>query len=134
MAGPTWLIAVPARPWLSGPRISLLVAGVVDYQWALNQSGTFPFTRDSTAMALDYLASQIRGCYQGWEWQLGRSYVAGDLWGCAGSWYSGSWHSAAANRYIQRVQADEGQRPWLAAGYRTERPSCSTDYGCVRPG
>ncbi len=105
-----------------------------DYQWALNQSGTFPFTRDSTAMALDYLASQIRGCYQGWEWQLGRSYVAGDLWGCAGSWYSGSWHSAAADRYIQRVQADEGQRPWLAAGYRTERPSCSTAYGCVRPG
>ncbi|MDQ6851592.1 MAG: hypothetical protein M3070_16965, partial [Actinomycetota bacterium] len=29
MAGPAWLIAVPARPWLGGTRISLLVAAVV---------------------------------------------------------------------------------------------------------
>ena len=35
-----------------------------------NQNGTFPFNQQSTAFAADYLASQLRGCYEGWEWWL----------------------------------------------------------------
>jgi hypothetical protein len=103
------------------------------YNWAENQDGTFPFTRDSTAMALDFMASQMRGCYEGWQWELGSSYPAGDLWGCAGAWYSGSWHDSAANTYISHVQNDMSAKPWLAPGFATDKPPCSSTYGCAGP-
>jgi hypothetical protein len=101
-----------------------------DFGWAGNQNGTFPFNRDSTAFALDYMASQIRGCYEGWEWQLGANYGAGDLWGCAGAWYSGAWHDSGAETYISHVQAAMSATPWLAASFYTEKPPCDPTYGC----
>jgi hypothetical protein len=105
------------------------------YHWALNQAGTFPFTRDSTAMALDYMASQIRGCYQGWEWQLGNAYHGGDLLGCAGSWYSGMWYDAAAKGYIAELRRSEAERVWLRPEYATEHGPCQPAYGgCPIPG
>jgi hypothetical protein len=104
------------------------------FNWAANQNGTFPFTRNSTAMAVDYMASQIRGCYEGWQWELGTGYQAGDLWGCAGAWYSGGWHDSAANTYISHVQGNESVEPWLTASFATEKPSCSPTYGCPGPG
>jgi len=100
------------------------------YSWAGNQNGTFPFTRNSTAMALDYMASQIRGCYEGWQWELGGSYTAGDQRGCAGAWYSGGWHDSGANTYISHVQANESAEPWLTASFATEKPPCDPTYGC----
>jgi hypothetical protein len=103
------------------------------FNWAANQNGTFPFTRNSTAMALDYMASQIRGCYEGWQFELGTGYHAGDLWGCAGAWYSGGWHDSGANTYISHVQANENAEPWLTASFATEEPSCSRQYGCPGP-
>ena len=103
------------------------------FNWAGNQDGTFPFTRDSTAMALDYMASQIRGCYEGWQWELGTGYGAGDLWGCAGAWYSGGWHDSRADAYISDVQAAESSKPWLDVSYATEKPSCDPTYGCPGP-
>jgi len=103
------------------------------YSWAGNQDGTFPFTRDATAMALDYMASQIRGCYEGWEWELGTGYSAGDLWGCAGAWYSGGWHDSRAETYISHVQAAESTKPWLASTYASEKPSCDPTFGCPGP-
>ena len=36
-----------------------------------NQNGTFPFNRDSTAFALDYLGAFLRGCQEGWVHWLG---------------------------------------------------------------
>jgi hypothetical protein len=104
-----------------------------------NQNGTFPFNRDSTAFALDYEASQLRGCYEGWEpWLDGTgsgSYSAGDIWGCVGAWYSGDWHSAAANGYISRVKNEIANLTWLRSSFYTEVPSCSKTYGCpVEPG
>jgi hypothetical protein len=101
--------------------------------WAGNQNGTFPFTRNSTAMAMDYMASQIRGCYEGWQWELGSSYKAGDLWGCAGAWYSGGWHDSGATTYISHVQANESAEPWLTTSFATMEPSCSATYGCPGP-
>jgi hypothetical protein len=103
------------------------------FNWAGNQNGTFPFTRNSTAMALDYMASQIRGCYEGWQWELGRKYRAADLWGCAGAWYSGSWHDTAADGYAARVQASERTRPWLTADFAITKPPCIPGYGCPGP-
>jgi hypothetical protein len=97
-----------------------------------NQNGTFPFNRNSTAFAADYLAGNIRGCYEGWEKWLSSSgnYAAGDLWGCVGAWYSGDWHSTAANGYISRVQTELNNRTWLASSWPNEHPSCSVDFGC----
>jgi hypothetical protein len=86
-----------------------------DFLWPDDQNGTFPFNRDSTAFAADYLAAHLRGCYEGWELWL--SPKAGDLWGCVGSWYAGDWHSNAADGYISRVQNEMTNRTWLAPGF-----------------
>jgi autotransporter family porin len=87
--------------------------------------GVFPWNRDSTAAAVDVLGGWLRGCYEGWVWWLrqhgNRSrgvYHAGDLWGCAGAWYSGNWHDGPATghggqSYSQRAQYWFRERPWL---------------------
>jgi hypothetical protein len=95
-----------------------------------NQNGAFPFNRDSTAFAVDYAASYLRGCYEGWVRWLA---PAGDLWGCVGSWYSGDWHSSAANGYISRVQNEINQLTWLSASWPSDRPGCRSTYGCPQP-
>jgi hypothetical protein len=101
-----------------------------------NQNGTFPFTRDSTAAAADYWGAYIRGCYEGWAVWLKNTgthtYAAGDLWGCVGSWFTGDWHSAAANGYIARVQAVERELTWLSPGFydATQQYQCAATYGC----
>lgn len=101
-----------------------------------NQNGTFPFSRDSTGFAVDYLGGQLRGCYEGWESWLddtgtGR-YSAGRIWGCVGAWYSGGWHDRAANSYIAKVQASEAAHSWLRPGWPHNRPGCSPVHGCPR--
>jgi hypothetical protein len=114
------------------------IAGVMSWQapsWGQmpgNQNGTFPFNRQSTAFALDYLASQLRGCYNGWEFWLSGSgaYAPGDLWGCVGAWYAGDWHSTDADGYISRVKNELANFTWLQADWPTIKPSCSATYGC----
>jgi hypothetical protein len=101
-----------------------------------NQNGTFPFTRDSTAAAADYWGASIRGCYEGWKTWLKNTgthtYAAGDLWGCIGSWYSGDWHSRAANEYISGVQRAEKDLIWLDPNFdnSTQQYRCAATYGC----
>ena len=114
------------------------IAGVMSWQapsWGQmpgNQNGTFPFTIQSTAFALDYLASQLRGCYNGWEYWLKSSgtYAAGDLWGCVGAWYAGDWHSSDANGYISRVKTELANFTWLQTDWPGVKPSCDKGYGC----
>jgi hypothetical protein len=114
------------------------IAGVMSWQapsWGQmpdNQNGTFPFTIRSTAFALDYLASQLRGCYNGWEYWLESSggYAAGDLWGCVGAWYAGDWHSSDANGYLSRVRTELANFTWLQADWPSTKPSCDKTYGC----
>jgi hypothetical protein len=104
--------------------------------WAGNQNGTFPFTRDSTAAAADYWAASMRGCYEGWESWLKQTgtgtYARGDIWGCIGAWYSGAWHSAAANAYISKVQAAESNLTWLTGSFddSTQQYQCDPVYRC----
>ena len=101
-----------------------------------NQNGTFPFTRDSTAAAADYWGAYMRGCYEGWETWLNttgpRPYTAGDIWGCIGAWFSGQWHTEAANGYISRVQTSERDLIWLNPGFDDSRQQyhCAAAYGC----
>jgi hypothetical protein len=102
-------------------------------QWPDNQNGTFPFNRNSTAFAVDYLSAELRGCYEGWETWLGdgrTGYSAGEIWGCVGAWYAGNWHSAAADGYIFRVRRALKNRPWLSAWFRTGQYECDDDKGC----
>jgi hypothetical protein len=114
------------------------IAGVMSWQapsWGRlpgNQNGTFPFSRRSTAFALDYLASQLRGCYNGWEHWLkdSGSYAAGDLWGCVGAWYAGNWHSSDANGYLSRVRKELAEFTWLQADWPSIKPACDKTYGC----
>lgn len=92
-----------------------------------NSNGTFPFSRNSTAFAEDYVGSYLRGCYNGWIHWLGPS---GDLWGCVGSWYSGDWHTTDANGYISRVKNEISTHRWLQASWPNDKPSCNTTLGC----
>jgi len=108
------------------------IAGVMSYDgwrpdWADTQNGTFPFSRDSTAFAVDYMASSLRGCYEGWVWWLTRT--SGDLMGCVGDWYAGDWHSAKGDAYARAVQEAMDTRPWLGADFAW-KPGCSQKYGC----
>ena len=108
------------------------ITGIMSWQdpsWGKfpnNSNGTFPFTRDSTAFAEDYIGSYLRGCYNGWIKWLGPS---GDLWGCVGSWYSGDWHSSDANGYISRVQNEINNHTWLQPGWPNDKPAC-VKLGC----
>jgi len=100
------------------------------FNWAGNQNGTFPFNHQSTAFAADYWGAMMRGCYEGWQWELGSSYAPGDLWGCIGAWFSGGWHDSAANSYIQAVQGEMNSEPWLASNFAAIKPGCSPSFGC----
>jgi hypothetical protein len=100
-----------------------------------NQNGAFPFVRDSTAANIDYMLASIRGCYEGWEtWLVNtgdRSYAAGDLRSCAGSWFAGAWKTARANRYAEGVWEQMNRtRPWLSDGWEPEQNHyCHTPSG-----
>jgi hypothetical protein len=99
------------------------IVGVMAWQdpeWGAmpgNQNGTFPFSRDSTAFALDYFAAFLRGCHEGWLTWLGEtgegSYRPGDLWGCVGTWYAGAWKVPVAEEYAARVREVLDRRVWL---------------------
>ena len=76
----------------------------------------------SSAYNLDVALNAWRNCYEGQDTWLntverGRTYAAGDAWGCIGKWFSGRWYTADANTYIASVQQLLGQRPWEAPGF-----------------
>jgi hypothetical protein len=98
--------------------------------WPGNQNGTFPFSRDSTAFAVDYLASYLRGCFEGWVKWL--HPTSGDIWGCVGSWYSGDWRSSEANGYADRVRQEITRHTWLSPAFADIQPECDPTYGCPR--
>jgi hypothetical protein len=116
------------QPQFGGPGVcpkTFSIVGVMSWDdpawraparaWRGNQNGTFPFNRDSTAFAVDYLASYLRGCYEGWITWLHPG--GGDIWGCVGSWYSGDWHSSAADGYADRVQREIRRHTWLRPAF-----------------
>jgi hypothetical protein len=106
-------------------------------RWPGNQNGTFPFSRDSTAFAVDYMGGQLRGCYEGWSSWLKRTsdgkYAAGDLLGCVGAWFAGEWHTNTADRSIRRVQQAMQFWPWLDPTWMTNGPGCNARHGCPGP-
>ncbi len=115
------------------------IAGVMSWQapawdrYPSNQNGTFPFNRDSTAFALDYLGAELRGCFEGWEPWLGghhSSYAKGRLWGCVGAWYAGAWLSPGARNYIGLVRLEMRRTLWRKASFRHGQYHCDPVKGC----
>jgi hypothetical protein len=87
--------------------------------------GTWPMSRDDTAFSAEYVYGELRTCYEGWTTYLNDRqplpsyprYHAGDLWGCIGRWFSGSWYDQGAVDYIAKVKAALAQRTWRGAGF-----------------
>jgi hypothetical protein len=121
------------------------IVGVMSYQdpsWGQqlgNQNGTFPFNRDSTAFALDYYGSFIRGCLEGWAWWLtGKDKPAASglerVDGCVGAWFAGAWRTKPANDYAAKVQKTINERPWLDRTWISPSAVCSWLRGCPGSG
>lgn len=83
----------------------------------------WPGIADSTAMNADVTYAIWRSCFVGDEIWLNHTatsahpYRPGDLWGCIGRWFAGSWYTPAADRYIQRVQRLLAEQVWTQPGF-----------------
>jgi hypothetical protein len=90
--------------------------GIVQNRFPFEQP-SWPGIGTSTAMNADAAYAIWRSCYDGYEVWLndeprGQRYHAGDLWGCVGRWYAGSWHTRAADEYISSVKEALRDRVW----------------------
>ncbi len=74
--------------------------------------GSWPDSQLHTAFNVDYSLAVLRGCYEGWVTYLGNGYGPGDLWGCVGWHYSGSWKDGTALGYVGRVKHQLAGRTW----------------------
>ena len=98
--------------------------GLLQIKWFYFQDA-WPMARDDTAFNAEYVYAQLRACYEGWTTYLKDSaplpgypaYHAGDIWGCLGRWYSGSWYTQGAVDYIAKVKATLAQQTWRSAGF-----------------
>jgi hypothetical protein len=77
-----------------------------------NHPGTYPSSLHSTAFNVDYALGVWRACYEGWIPYLGGDHGQGDLWGCVGHHFSGSWRDPGANAYANEVRGISLARPW----------------------
>jgi hypothetical protein len=90
--------------------------GILQNRYPYEQSA-WPGIALSTAFNADLTYAIWRACFEGYEWWLnhveqGAVYASGDTWGCVGRWFSGRWHTDAAELYIDRVQDYLDQRIW----------------------
>src|ERR671931_2207566 len=81
--------------------------------------GSYPLARTSTAFNADLYGRAVRSCLDGRERWLGPTYHPGDLWGCVGAWFSGSFHDPPAESYVKDVKRSLIERSWQPAGART---------------
>ena len=87
----------------------------------------WPALSTSAAMNVDVAYAIWRSCYDGDEVWLndqprGKQYSAGDVWGCVGRWYAGSWYTAGANRYIASVKTYMNERIWEQPSFTARQP------------
>jgi hypothetical protein len=82
-------------------------------------------SRDDTAFNADFVYGWLRNCYEGWADYLYQAtpvsgyprYHAGDIWGCLGFWFSGTWYDQGAINYINVTKGYYAQKPWLQPGF-----------------
>jgi hypothetical protein len=94
--------------------------GIMQVRFSAHRDA-FPSVLTSTAYNLDYSLAIMRSCFEGREtwlnqFERGRDYAAGDLWGCVGLWFSGRWYANNAD-YITVVQSYLAQRIWATPGF-----------------
>ncbi len=101
-----------------------------------NNGGNIAFVNDplclshnSTAFAADYKLAYQRACMDGSITYLASqtpspgypNYTSATgsarLWGCIGDWFSGAWYDAGALSYIQSVQNNLANKPWIQPGF-----------------
>jgi autotransporter family porin len=90
--------------------------GILQNRYPFEQA-SWPKIAKSTAMNADTAYAIWRSCYDGYETWLdsvphASPYRAGDVWGCVGRWFAGSWHTAAAEQYITRVKQYLQEQIW----------------------
>ena len=81
--------------------------GLLQNKWYYN-AGAYPMLRTMTSFHMDWSAAKLRGCYDGRSW-----FPGGDIWGCLGAWYSGTWNDSAGDAYTARVRGSMDAKPWL---------------------
>jgi hypothetical protein len=85
----------------------------------------WPMSRQDTAFNAETVYGWIRNCYEGWADYLYQqtptagypAYHPGDIWGCVGFWYSGSWYDQGAITYIAQVRTHYAAKDWLKPGF-----------------
>jgi hypothetical protein len=82
--------------------------GLLQSKWYF-RPGSYPGTRVSTAFSLDYSIAELRGCIDGLQWFGPQS--TGNVWGCVGVWFTGSWGNGYDN-YVAQVKAIYDAKPW----------------------
>ena len=85
-----------------------------------------PARHHSTAYNLDAALAARRNCFEGnetWlnQFERGRDYAAGDLWGCVGLWFSGRWYTPSSVTYIGEVQDYLSDRIWATEPFKNFR-------------
>ena len=73
--------------------------------------------RRFTAFNADYYGGIIRGYFDGkMKWlntvERGKDYVAGDIWGSVGAWFSGRWYTQPSIDYMDEVRFRLEERTW----------------------
>jgi hypothetical protein len=86
-------------------------------------TAAFPGATNSSAYNLDYALAARRSCFEGLDTWLntverGRTYAAGDLWGCMGVWFSGRWYIQSGINYTSTVQSYFNQRIWETSSFK----------------
>jgi hypothetical protein len=77
---------------------------------AYYRPGTYPATKVSTAFNLDASLAELRGCIDGLQWFGPQS--KGDVWGCVGVWFSGSYNKGGQSSYVDNVKQIYNEKPW----------------------
>jgi hypothetical protein len=98
--------------------------GILQIKYTYFQS-EWPMSRNDTAFNADFVYGWLRNCYEGWADYLYQTtpvsgyppYHAGDIWGCLGFWFSGTWYDQGAINYINVTKGYYAQKPWLQAGF-----------------
>jgi len=98
--------------------------GILQIKYTYFQS-EWPMSRNDTAFNADVVYGWLRNCYEGWADYLYQRtpvsgyprYHAGDIWGCLGFWFSGSWYDQGAINYINVTKGHYAQKPWLQPGF-----------------
>ena len=88
-----------------------------------NREVGWPGVERSSAMNADLAYASWRACYEGYEiWLNSEShsqrYRSGDVWGCVGNWFTGSWHTAGGDDYVTQVQKIESEKLWTRKDFQ----------------